>query len=162
MVLFFSSIFYGHFSLGSSSMLSVLFCLGCCRAPFSLLSATFLRFSPSCLSLVTVLILLLFSFLFCGYFFSLSSCSMLFVLLCLGCCRAPFSLLSATISCSFSRPSFTQPFYLVVVFWVVCWARMHSLNFFSSRLFSAQIHFISSLFLWPFFTQFLFDVVLFF
>ena len=107
MILFFSFIFCGHFSLSSSLMLSVLFCSGCCRAPFSLLSATFLRFSPSCLSLVTVLILLLFSFLFCGYF-SFSSCSVLFVLFCLGYCRAPFSLLIATFSCSFLGPSFTQ------------------------------------------------------
>ena len=167
---------------------SFLFCLGCWRAPFSLLSEPFSSFFPSCLSLVTALIflstfighpklfvlsndvdfvvvlfsflwlffftqflfnvvcsvmfrvlqgsflssecdlftlfpkslltLLIFfslSFLFCGYF-SLISCSVLFVLFCLGYCRAPFSFLSATFSCSFPGPSFTEPFYLVVVF----------------------------------------------
>ena len=67
---------------------SILFCLGCWRAPFSLLSEPFSSFFPSCLSLVTALIcfdflstfvgllcnrvFLCFSFIFCGHF-SLSS-----------------------------------------------------------------------------------------
>ena len=97
--------FLWPFSLSSSSMLSVLFCLGCCRAPFSLPSAKFFTLFPKLT--VTMLILLLFSL-------SLSLC--LFVLFCLGCCRAPFSLLSAPFSCSFPGPSSTQPFYLVEVF----------------------------------------------
>ena len=107
---FFSSLFFCVVIFHSVLVwcCSLLFCLGCWRAPFSLLSEPFSRFFPSCLSLVTALIFFstfvwlpcdrvfpFLSFIFCGHF-SLSSSLMLSVLFCLGCYRAPFSLLSAT------------------------------------------------------------------
>ena len=136
---------------------SVLFCLGCWRAPFSLLSEPFSSFFPSCLSLVTSFffffsffhfflffffstfvrllcdrVFLFFSFIFCGHF-SLISSSRLHVLFCLGCCRAPFCLLSATFCTVFPK--------LFVL--------------------SNGVDFVVVLFsfLWLFFTQFLFSVV---
>ena len=65
-------------------------------------------------------------FVFCGHY-SLSSCSMLFCSVLLRVSRAPFSLLSATFSCSFPGPASTQLFSWGVVFWEVCRSRIHSL-----------------------------------
>ena len=67
---FFSSLFFCgvvfHSVLVRSC--SVLFCLGCWRAPFSLLSEPFSSFFPSCLSLVTALIFLSFLSFFLSFF----------------------------------------------------------------------------------------------
>ena len=67
--LFFSSLFFCAVIFHSVLVqcCSVLFCLGCWRAPFSLLSEPFSSFFPSCLSLVTALIFL-FYFLFFSFF----------------------------------------------------------------------------------------------
>ena len=91
---------------------SVLFCLGRWGAPFSILSEPFsIYFFPKVFVLSNCVrtfvgllcdrVFLFFSFIFCGHF-SLSSSSMLSVLFCLGCCRASFSLLSATFFYAFS------------------------------------------------------------
>ena len=85
-------------------------------------------------------------------------------LFCLKCCRAPLSLLSETIWCSFPRPSSTQLVYFLVWLSFRYFAELGSIHVvaFSARAY-LELRSISLLplsFLCPLFTQFLFGLVL--
>ena len=83
---------------------------------------------------------------------------------CLKCCRAPLSLLSETIWCSFPRPSSTQLVYFLVWLSFRYFAELGSIHFvaFSARAY-LELRSISLLplsFLCPLFTQFFSGFVL--